>query len=136
MAVHSTGLFGRRAIRRSRLRLRADIGSGFYGGQQARLLRIYLSATTFLFVYGVVFTIFPIRPGIHYANPTGGIVAIGLGVASLAWLAFRPDKPGPATAAAIAATPIVMAFHVATIAEFVCLIAPMFLAMYLRAFYA
>nr|WP_232072983.1 GGDEF domain-containing protein [Mycobacterium stomatepiae] len=33
------------------------------------------------------------------------------------------------------ATPIVMAFHVAITAEFACLIAPMFLAMYLRAFY-
>lgn len=83
-----------------------------------------------------MFTIFPVRRDLHYANPTGGIVAIGLGVAALAWLAFRPHKPAPATAAAIAATPIVMAFHVATIAEFVCLIGPMFLAMYLRAFYS
>jgi diguanylate cyclase (GGDEF)-like protein len=100
------------------------------------LLRIYLAATTFLFTYGVVFTLFPIRQGLTYANPTGGIVAIGLGLAALAWLALRPDKSGPATAAAIAATPIVMAFHIALIAEFVCLIAPMFLAMYLRAFYS
>lgn len=37
--------------------------------------------------------------------------------------------------AAIAATPIVMAFHVSIAAEYVCLIAPMFLAMYLRAFH-
>jgi diguanylate cyclase (GGDEF)-like protein len=41
----------------------------------------------------------------------------------------------PATVAALAATPIVMAFHVTLTAEYVCLIAPMFLAMYLRAFH-
>ncbi len=63
-------------------------------------------------------------------------MAIGLGFAALAWLAFRPDKPVAATAAAIAATPIVMAFHRLNAAEFVCLIAAMFLAMYLRAFYS
>jgi len=71
-----------------------------------------------------------------YANPAGGIVAIGLGVAALAWLAVRPDRPAPTTAAAIVATPIVMAFHVAIIAEFACLIGPVFLAMYLRAFHS
>jgi len=136
MAVHLARPFGDRAIRRARIRLHADAESGLYGRQLVRLLRIYLAATTFLFTYGVVFTIFPIHQGLHYANPTGGIVAIGLGLAALAWLALRPDKPGPATAAAIAATPIVMAFHIALVAEFVCLIAPMFLAMYLRAFYS
>ena len=36
----------------------------------------------------------------------------------------------------MAATPIVMAFHRTITAEFACLIAPMFLAMYLRAFYS
>jgi diguanylate cyclase (GGDEF)-like protein len=127
---------GRRSTHRNRLLLRADAGSGFYGTQQARLLRIYLGATTFLFSYGVVFTLFPIRRGLATANPTGGTVAIGLGLAALAWLAVRPDKPTPATAAAMAATPIVMAFHRFIAAEFACLIAPMFLAMYLRAFYS
>lgn len=135
MDVSLLGPFGRRAPRRYRLRLRANAGSGFYADEQVRLLRIYLGATTFLYVYGVVFTLFPIRHGLTYANPAGGIVAICLGVAALAWLGVRPDRPAPATAAAITATPIVMAFHVAIIAEFVCLIAPMFLAMYLRAFY-
>jgi diguanylate cyclase (GGDEF)-like protein len=135
MAHNLANPFGRRAIPRSRLQLRAEVGSGFYGGQQTRLLRIYLAATTFLFGYGVMFTVFPIRLDLTYANPVGGFVAIGLGLAALAWLAVRPDKPGPATAAAIAATPIVMAFHIAITAEFACLIAPMFLAMYLRAFY-
>jgi diguanylate cyclase (GGDEF)-like protein len=122
---------------RYRLRLRADSGSGFYGKHQVRLLRIYLGATTFLYTYGVVFsTVIPLHRGLPKGNPTGGIVAIALGLAALAWLAARPDKPAPATAAAIVATPIVMAFHIAITAEFACLIAPMFLAMYLRAFYS
>jgi diguanylate cyclase (GGDEF)-like protein len=133
MAVYSAGPFGRRAIRRSRLRLRADAGSGYYGGQQTRLLRIYLGATTFLFVYGVTFSALLLHPA--GANHIGGIVAISLGLAALAWLAARPHSPAPATAAAMAATPIVMACHIAISAEFACLIAPMFLAMYLRAFY-
>jgi diguanylate cyclase (GGDEF)-like protein len=136
MGLRLAGVVGRRATRRYRLRLRADAGRGFYGKQQVRLLRIYLCATTFLYLYGVVFTLFPIRHGLTQGAPAGGIVAIGLGVAALAWLAVRPGKPAPATAAAIAATPIVMAFHVSITAEFACLIAPMFLAMYLRAFYS
>ncbi|CAN5182803.1 hypothetical protein BH09ACT8_BH09ACT8_11350 [soil metagenome] len=125
---------GRRDVRQARLRLRADAGRGFYGGQQVRLLRIYLGATTFLFLYGVVFTFFPLRPGLTLSNPTGGVVAICLGLAALVWLAVRPDQLVPATAAAMAATPIVMAFHRTITAELACLIAPMFLAMYLRAF--
>jgi diguanylate cyclase (GGDEF)-like protein len=135
MAHNLTSHFGRLPFPKSRLRLRADVGSGFYVGQQTRLLRIYLAATTFLFSYGVVFTVFPIRHDLAYANPVGGFVAIGLGLAALAWLAVWPERPGPATAATIAATPIVMAFHIAITAEFACLIGPMFLAMYLRAFY-
>ncbi|OBG18655.1 GGDEF domain-containing protein [Mycobacterium sp. 852002-51057_SCH5723018] len=119
------------------MRLRADSGSGFYGKHQVRLLRIYLGTTTFLYIWGVVFsTVFRIHPGLKPGNPTGGIVAIALGLAALAWLAVRPGKPAPATAVAIVATPIVMAFHVAITAELACLIAPMFLAMYLRAFYS
>ena len=137
MGLGLVGLFGRRATRRHRLRLRADSGSGFYGKHQVRLLRIYLGTTTFLYVYGVVFsTVIPLHRGLPKGNPAGGLVAIALGVAAMVWLAVRPEKPAPATAAAIAATPIVMAFHIAIIAEFVCLIAPMFLAMYLRAFYS
>nr|WP_232006629.1 GGDEF domain-containing protein [Mycobacterium sp. 1245805.9] len=123
--------------RRYKLRLRADSGSGFYGKHQVRLLRIYLGTTTFLYAYGVVFsTVIVLHPDLPRGHPVGGIVATVLGIAALAWLAVRPDKTGPATAVAIAATPIVMAFHIAIIAEFVCLIAPMFLAMYLRAFYS
>ena len=107
MALDLAGPSGRRAIRRTRLRLRADAGSGFYGGQQTRLLRIYLAATTFLYVYGTVASAL-LYPG-RAAHHIGGITAIGLGLGALAWLAIRPDKPGPATAAAMAATPIVMA---------------------------
>ncbi|MCV7174407.1 GGDEF domain-containing protein [Mycolicibacterium sphagni] len=117
------------------MRLLAYSGSGFYGKQQVRLLEIYLGITTFLYLYGVVFTIWPVRTDLTYANPIGGVLAICLGIAALFWLAAKPDKPGPATAVAIIATPLVMAFHIAISAEFACLIAPMFLAMYLRAFY-
>lgn len=87
-------------------------------------------------MYGVVFTLFAVRQGLTLAKPTGGIVAIGLGLAALAWLAVRPDKPTPATAAAMTATPVVMAFHRVITAELACLIGPVFLAMYLRAFYS
>ncbi|WP_413032594.1 GGDEF domain-containing protein [Mycolicibacterium litorale] len=105
------------------------------GRQRVRLLRIYLGATTFLYLYGVVFTFFPVRTDLVYANPTGGVVAIVLGVAALGYLAVRPQRLWPATVAAMAAAPIVMAFHVTLTAQYVCMIAPMFLAMYLRAFH-
>ena len=108
---------------------------GRVGGHQVRLLRIYLGATTFLYSYGVVFTIFPVRTDIAYANPAGGIVAIVLGAAALAQLAVWPRRLTFATAAAMLATPVVMAFHVTLTAEYMCLISPMFLAMYLRAFH-
>lgn len=103
--------------------------------QSVRLLRIYLCATGFLYTYGVVFTIFPVRTDLEFANPVGGIIAVALSAAALTLLAVRPDHTLPATAAAVVATPTVMAFHVTLTAEYMCLIAPMFLAMYLRAFY-
>ncbi|MGF2944419.1 GGDEF domain-containing protein [Mycobacterium sp. Lab-001] len=119
------------------MRLRADAGKGFYGEHQIRLLRIYLVTTTFLYIYGVVFgNLIPIHPGLARGNSAGGIAAVVLGLAALVWLAVRPGKPAPATAVAIGATPAVMAFHHVMVAEFACLIAPMFLAMYLRAFYS
>jgi diguanylate cyclase (GGDEF)-like protein len=136
MSVSFPGAFGRRTARRYRLRLRASAGSGLSAREQVRLLRIYLGATTFLYVYGVAFTVFPVRQGLTLSNPAGGIAAIVLGLAALVWLAVRPDRTAPATAVAIAATPIVMAFHRTIIAEFVCLIGPIFLAMYLRAFHS
>ncbi len=113
----------------------AGAGIGVGRKQRVRLLRIYLSATTFLYLYGVVFTLFPVRSDIAYGNPTGGIIAIVLGLAALAQLAIQPEGVMFPTVAAIAATPVVMAFHVTMTAEYVCLIAPMFLAMYLRAFH-
>lgn len=125
----------RRHPRRYRLPLRSAGQTGFYVRQQVRVLRIYLGGTTFLLLYGVVFTVFPLRRDLTYANPAGGIVGVCLGAAALAWLAVRPERPNPGTAAAILAIPIVMAFHRAIVAEFVCLIGPMFLTMYLRAFY-
>lgn len=106
-----------------------------FGRQRVRLLRIYFGATTFLYAYGVVFTLFPVRTDLTYGNPVGGIIAIALGISALAYLAFRPASLMPATVAAIAATPMVMAFHVTMTAEYVCLFAPVFLAMYLRAFH-
>ncbi|WP_099021985.1 GGDEF domain-containing protein [Mycolicibacterium palauense] len=105
-----------------------------FGNERVRLLRIYLGATTFLYLYGVVFTLFPIHPDLTYGNPTGGILAVVLGAAALSYLAVERHRLLPPTLAAVAATPVVMAFHVSMIAEYVCLIAPMFLAMYLRAF--
>jgi diguanylate cyclase (GGDEF)-like protein len=119
-----------------RLSSLAGADSLVFGRQRVRLLRIYLGATTFLFTYGVVFTLFPVRTDLTYGNPAGGIVAIVLGAAALAQLALRPDRLMPATVAAVAATPVVMAFHVSMTAQYVCLIGPMFLAMYLRAFHA
>lgn len=118
-----------------RLSSLAGADSLVFGKQRVRVLRIYLGATTFLFTYGVVFTLFPVRTDLAYGNPVGGIVAIALGAAALVSLALKPNRLMPATLAAVAATPIVMAFHVSMAAEYVCLIGPMFLAMYLRAFH-
>ena len=113
----------------------AGARSHFVGEQRVRLLRIYLGATTFLYTYGVVFTLFPVRTDLAYGNPIGGIIAIVLGVLGLVQLAVRPNRAMFATAVAVIATPVVMAFHVTLTAEYVCLIAPMFLAMYIRAFH-
>lgn len=119
----------------SRITSLAGARNHFVGEQRVRLLRIYLGATTFLYTYGVVFTIFPVRTDLTYGNPVGGIIAIVLGVAGLVQLAVAPRRTIFATAVAVIATPIVMAFHVSMTAEYVCLIAPMFLAMYIRAFH-
>lgn len=113
----------------------AGARSHFVGVQRVRLLRIYLGATTFLYTYGVVFTLFPVRTDLAYGNPTGGIIAVVLGVLGLVQLAVRPTHAMFATAVAVIATPTVMAFHVTLTAEYLCLIAPMFLGMYLRAFH-
>ncbi|WNG81245.1 GGDEF domain-containing protein [Mycobacterium sp. ITM-2016-00316] len=119
----------------SRITSLAGARGHFIGEQRVRLLRIYLGATTFLFTYGVVFTLFPVRTDLAYGNPVGGIIAIVLGVLGLVQLSVRPNRAMFATAVAVIATPVVMAFHVTLAAEYVCLIAPMFLAMYIRAFH-
>src|SRR3546814_9623124 len=117
----------------SRITSLAGARGHFIGEQRVRLLRIYLGATTFLFTHGVVFTLFPVRTDLASGNPVGGIIAIGLGVLGLVQLSVRPNRAMFATAVAVIATPVVMAFHVTLTAEYVCLIAPMFLAMYIRA---
>lgn len=106
-----------------------------FSSQRARLLRIYLGATTFLYLWGVTFTLFPVRTDLTYANPAGGIAAIVLGIAGLSYLAVRPRHTGPALAVAVVATPLVIAFHISMTAEYVCMVASVFLAMYVRAFY-
>ncbi|MFT3661313.1 MAG: GGDEF domain-containing protein [Gordonia sp. (in: high G+C Gram-positive bacteria)] len=100
-----------------------------------RTLVVYLLVTTVAYVAGVTLTLFPPTDRIPLANPTGGILAIVLGVGALVWLWLRPSRPGPATAAACLATPIVIAFHVLMNAQILCLIATMMLAMYLRVAY-
>lgn len=102
---------------------------------QIRPLQIYLIATTALYATGVAFTLFPVRENATLANPIGGIVAVVLGIAALVYLARQPNRPLPAILAAIIATPAVMAFHRLIVAEYSCLMAAMFLAMHLRAFY-
>ncbi len=119
----------------SRITSLAGARGHFIGEQRVRLLRIYLGATTFLFTYGVVFTLFPVRTDLAYGNPVGGIIAIVLGVLGLVQLSVWPNRAMFATAVAVIATPVVMAFHVTLTAEYVCLIALMFLAMYIRAFH-
>ncbi len=71
--------------------LAGGAGIGVGRKQRVRLLRIYLSATTFLYAYGVVFTLFPVRSDIAYGNPTGGIIAILLGLAALTQLAIQSE---------------------------------------------
>lgn len=106
-----------------------------FGQQRVRILRIYLGATTFLYAYGVVFTFFPARTDFAYRNPSGAVVAVVLGLSALVLLAIAPDRLWWATVAALAAAPLVMAFQVTLTSEYVSLIGPMFMAMYLRAFH-
>ncbi|MFT4124866.1 MAG: diguanylate cyclase [Gordonia sp. (in: high G+C Gram-positive bacteria)] len=100
-----------------------------------RILAIYLSVTTGLYAVGVIVTLFGLNDDLPLANPAGGLIAIGLGVLALVWLAHRPDRPTPAILAACAATPIVMAFHVLVNAELLCVIAAMLMSMYVRVSY-
>ncbi|WP_439031048.1 GGDEF domain-containing protein [Gordonia terrae] len=116
---------------------RPDVHLGALSGPLPRsplhVLRVYLLVTTLLYAIGVGLTLFPVDDSATLSDPTGGFVAIGLGVAALMWLSARPQRPLPAVLAACAATPAVMAFHELISAEFLCMVAAMFLAMYLRA---
>jgi diguanylate cyclase (GGDEF)-like protein len=102
--------------------------------QKVRVLRIYLAATTFLYFVGVFLNRISPRSD-ELANPTGGIIAVVLGVGALIYVAFVHARLAPAIVAAMVATPVVIAFHDSVLYDFPCLIAVMFLAMYIRAFY-
>lgn len=102
--------------------------------QKVRVLRIYLAATTFLYFVGVFLNRISPRSD-ELANPTGGMIAVVLGVCALIYVAFAHARLAPALVAAMIATPVVIAFHNSIIYDFPCLIAVMFLAMYIRAFY-
>lgn len=110
--------------------------SGLLPHSMLRVLRIYLMVTTALYTFGVGFTLFPLRDSVTLSDPLGGIIAIVLGVAALGWLAVRPEQASVAVLAACVATPVVMAFHELIAAEYLCMVAAMFLAMYLRAAYS
>lgn len=116
---------------------RPDLHLGALGGPLPRsplhVLRTYLAATTLLYAMGVALTLFPVDDSATLSDPTGGLIAVALGIAALGWLSVRPRRPLPAVIAACAATPTVMAFHELIAAEFLCMVAAMFLAMYLRA---
>jgi diguanylate cyclase (GGDEF)-like protein len=102
--------------------------------QRIRVLRLYLAATTFLYIGGVFLNFISPRRA-ELANPLGGIIAIVLGIGALVYLAAERRSLIPAIAAAMIATPVVMLFHITIGANVVCLVGVMFLAMYLRAFY-
>ncbi|EON31389.1 MULTISPECIES: GGDEF domain-containing protein [Gordonia] len=116
---------------------RPDLHLGALRGPLPRsplhVLRTYLAVTSLLYAIGVALTLFPVDDSATLSDPTGGFVAVALGIAALGWLSVRPQRPLPAVIAACAATPAVMAFHELISAEFLCMVAAMFLAMYLRA---
>lgn len=103
--------------------------------QKVRVLRIYLAATTFLYFVGVFLTLISPRRS-QLPDTTGGIIAVVLGAGALIYLSVSRARLAPAIAAAMISTPMVIAYHTSIVADFPCLIGVMFLAMYLRAFYA
>nr|WP_238391877.1 MULTISPECIES: GGDEF domain-containing protein [unclassified Mycolicibacterium] len=114
----------------------ASTGHPLLAQQKIRTLRIYLGATTALYLYGVLGSLLIIRAREPLINHAGGFVAVTLGSVALIALAVTPRSQEFATLAAIIATPAVMAAHKSMTAEFVCLIAAMFLGIHLRAFFA
>lgn len=106
-------------------------------GLRTRLLMYFLLATTGLYAVGVILTLLPHGDRVT-SDVTGGVVAVGLGAAGVVVLWVRPGTAVAlrlALAAAMVATPAVMAFHRLAAAQSQCLIAAMFLAMYIRAFH-
>ncbi|CCQ13874.1 Diguanylate cyclase (Ggdef) domain protein [Rhodococcus sp. AW25M09] len=107
-------------------------------GLRTRLLLYFLLATTGLYAAGVILTLLPHGDRVT-ADISGGVVAICLGTAGAALLWLRPGTSVAhrwALAAAMVSTPAVMAFHHLAAAQSQCLLAAMFLAMYIRAFHS
>lgn len=105
-------------------------------GLRTRLLRQFSIATTGLYAAGVVATVLPHGDRVT-ADVSGGAVAVALGVVAVVALWVRPESAlayRTALDATMLATPAVMAFHVLSTAQVLCLVAVMFLAMHIRAF--
>ncbi|MGB3696304.1 MAG: diguanylate cyclase [Gordonia sp. (in: high G+C Gram-positive bacteria)] len=104
-----------------------------------RVLRWYLSCSTLLYTIGVALTVLPpfLSSDVERitANITGGVIAIVLGVLALGWLAVFPTRTFLPVVVAGVATPVVISFHVMSTAEFICVLGPIFLAVYVRGFY-
>lgn len=101
------------------------------------LLTYFLLVTTGLYAVGVTLTLLPHGDYVT-SDITGGVVAICLGIAGVLVLWLRPGSLVAhrlALAAAMVATPAVMAFHQLPAAQSQCLLAAMFLAMNIRAFH-
>lgn len=106
-------------------------------GLRTRLLRYFLLATTGLYAVGVILTLLPHGDRVT-SDVAGGVVAICVGTAGIVVLWVCPGTAVAlrvGLAAAMVATPAVMAFHRLAAAQSQCLIAAMFLAMYIRAFH-
>ncbi len=107
-------------------------------GLRTRLLSYFLLSTTGLYAADVILNL--LYQFDHVVSDiTGGVVAVCLGTAGLAMLWLRPGAPIAhrcALAAAMVATPAVMVFHRLPVSQSQCLVAAMFLAMYIRAFHS
>ncbi len=103
-----------------------------------RVLRWYLTCSTLLYATGVLLTVLPSflpqRSAPVTANITGGVIAVVLGVLALGWLAVAPRAMTFPVAAAAIASPVVIAFHQLASAEYLCLLGPVFLAIFVRGF--
>ncbi len=121
----------------SRITSLAGARTHFVGEQRVRLLRIYLGATTFLYTYGVVFTIFPVRTDLA-ATATRWAASSPSFWVCWAWCSWPSRRVATTFATAVADHRHTGRDGVSRLpltAEYVCLIAPMFLAVYIRAFH-